>query len=192
MHSSIQSYTQFWHPRERYENKVLYFISVNELDLATPQDLLLWSQPALYYALAFLFFGYVVNLPLSFISTLQAIATIFTLSEMLSSHFDLRLDSDSSQRILPSQVFGEVFRLQHKPKIVTNIGNRNQGRICIGLRAESFFLKPKLIDRVKMVAIGFWQQPAHTSEVKLVAWKTVPQSKHIGYSKHSYTPRLIS
>ena len=74
---------------------------VNKLDLMTPQELC--SQPALYSALAFLFFGYVVNLPLSFISTLQAIATIFTLSEMLSSHFDLRLDSDSSQRILLSQ-----------------------------------------------------------------------------------------
>ena len=118
MHSSIQSYTQFWHPRERYENKVLYFSSVNELDLATPQDLLLWSQPALYYALAFLFFGYVVNLPLSFISTLQAIATIFTLSEMLSSHFDLRLDSDSSQRILLSQFYGEVYILENCPKYI--------------------------------------------------------------------------
>ena len=93
---------------------------MNKLDLMTLQDLILCSQPALYSALAFLFFGYVVNLPLSFISTLQAIATIFTLSEMLSSHFDLRLDSDSSQRILLSQVFGEVFRLQHKPKIATD------------------------------------------------------------------------
>ena len=78
----------------------------------TPRDLLLYSQPALYSALAFLFFGYVVNLPLSFISTLQAIATIFTLSEMLSSHFDLRLDSDSTQRILLSQFCGKVYILE--------------------------------------------------------------------------------
>ena len=77
--------------------------------MMTPRDLLLYSQPALYSALAFLFFGYVVNLPLSFISTLQAIATIFTLSEMLSSHFDLRLDSDSTQRILLSQFCGEIY-----------------------------------------------------------------------------------
>ena len=82
----------------------------------TLQYILLYSQPALYSALAFLFFGYVVNLPLSFISTLQAIATIFTLSEMLSSHFDLRLDSDSSQRILLSQFYGGVYILENCPK----------------------------------------------------------------------------
>ena len=92
---------------------------MNKLDLMTLQDLLLCSQPALYSALAFLFFGYVVNLPLSFISTLQAIATIFTLSEMLSSHFDLRLDSDSSQRILLSQFYGEVYILENCPKYIT-------------------------------------------------------------------------
>ena len=90
---------------------------MNKLDLMTPRDLLLYSQPALYSALAFLFFGYVVNLPLSFISTLQAIATIFTLSEMLSSHFDLRLDSDSTQRILLSQFCGEIYILEKLSQI---------------------------------------------------------------------------
>ena len=93
-------------------------MDVNKLDLKAPQDILLCSQPALYSALAFLFFGYVVNLPLSFISTLQAIATIFTLSEMLSSHFDLRLDSDSSQRIILSQFYGGVYILENCPKYI--------------------------------------------------------------------------